>query len=173
MNSVGDEAIRRELLARLQTVGAGMSGGRRYVGGGVSDYGGKGPSVKSKAAAAKNPYLAYKSVYRSGLFDGTYDDYLAFQGLARAAPKVASGKPKGRPKGRPNKPIVRPAIFKWDKCKRKELNDPQTGKCVSKYSKLGMQINDKNKIYNKATNRYVLYYGKVGKKILAGGSVYE
>ncbi len=172
MNSVGDEAVRRELLARLQTVGAGMSGGRRYVGGGVSDYGGKGPSAASKAAAARNPYLTYKSVVRSGLFNGTYDDYLASQGLARAAPKVRSGKPRGRPKK--FGPMTEKQAKK--KPKKRPVFGPET---KTQYLSRRRKEHEKSKfgpvqkIFNPVTKRYVLLTGKVGKRLLAGGNVYE
>lgn len=167
MNSVGDEAIRRELLARLHSVGAGMSGGRRYTGG---MSGGKGPSEKSKAHASQNPYIQFLKEIKRKPHAGEYDDYLTSKGLVRAATKVRTGKPKGRPR---KQQVYGPAVFKYDKCKRGEINDPQTGRCINKNSSLARQIRDPNKIYNKKTNRYVSYSGKVGKKILAGGSVYE
>jgi hypothetical protein len=158
MNSVGDESVRRELLMRLNSMsGSGMSGGR-------------GPSEKSKAHAATNPYIQFLKEIKRKPQAGEYDQYLAFNGLRRAVPKVPSGRAKGRPK---KAVMFGPAPFKYDKCKRGEINNPQTGRCINKKSKLALQIRNPKKIYNQATNRYVLYSGKVGKKILAGGSVYE
>jgi hypothetical protein len=169
MNSVGDEAVRRELLARLQTVGAGMSGGRRYVGGGVDDYGGKG----TKEGAAKNPYLTYKNVSRSGLFNGSYDEYLASLSLIRK-PKVKSGRPRGRPK-KSVTPVMTPAevkkAIKMYRCTPPRINNPQTGRCLKPTSKLGRQVVNTRKILNPKTGRYVLRSGKIGK--LLGGTVYE
>ena len=163
MNSVGDEAIRRELLARLHSVGAGMSGGRSYTGG-------KGPSERSKAHAGRNPYIQFLKEIRRKPQVGEYDDYLRSKGLARAAPKVRSGRPRGRVS---SGPVYGPPEFKWYDCRKNEINDPRTGRCVRKSSTLGRNIENTKKIYNQKTNRYVLESGKVGKKILSGGTVYE
>jgi hypothetical protein len=159
MNSVGDEAVRRELLARLQSVGSGMSGGRSYTGG-------KGPSERSKAHAGRNPYIQFLKEIRRKPIAGEYDDYLRSKGLARAVPKVKAGIPTSGP-------VYRSPDFKWYDCSKNEINDPRTGRCISKSSKLGRNIRNTKKIYNQKTNRYVLISGKVGKKILAGGTVYE
>jgi hypothetical protein len=56
--------------------------------------GGRGSSEKSKEAAARNPYLTYKREFRSGLFDGTYDEYLLSKGLERAKTKIKKVKSK-------------------------------------------------------------------------------
>ena len=172
MNSVGDEAIRRELLARLHNAGAGMSGGRRYTGG---MSGGKGPSEKSKAHAGKNPYIQFLKEIRRKPLQGEYDNYLASKGLLRTAPKVRSGKPKGRPKKVKIAPVITPAtikkIIKMYNCNPPNINNPKTGRCLKPTSRLGRQVGNPLKILNPNTGRYVLRRGKIGK--LLGGTVYE
>ena len=175
MNSVGDESVRRELLARLQNVGAGMSGGRSYTGG-------RGPSEKSKTHAGKNPYIQFLKSLGRRPNPGEYDEYLISKGLVRAVPKVSSGKSRGRPKKvvAVRERLIKGKVYghqrqkkaiKMYNCTPPRINNPKTGRCLKPTSRRGMQVGNPLKMLNPKTGRYILRTGKIGRML--GGTVYE
>jgi hypothetical protein len=113
MNSIGDEAVRNELLMRLKNIslGAGSSGG------GVADFGGKN----------MNPFVLYRK-YKKAIKDGRIPPTITY---ANFKSKVNSGsdKPKRKTRG---KNVSCPVSAKT-------MINPKTGRTVKTTTPAGLR----------------------------------
>lgn len=155
MNSIGDEAIRNELLIRLKNIslGAGSSGG------GVSDFGGKGGKIGPVL------YQTYKKAIKDGrlLPTTTYAKFKAGvnEGLALKKSK------KSPPKKKKSKVFINPATGQAIKIRSgksscpvsaKKVLNPKTGRMVKTTTPAGLRAYKAShpEIWRlQANNRYV------------------
>jgi hypothetical protein len=127
MNSIGDEAVRNELLMRLKNIslGAGSSGG------GVADFGGKGGRMRSYTQPSggknMNPFVLYRK-YKKAIKDGVLQPTTTYARF-KAGVNSGSDKPKRKTRG---KNVSCPVSAKT-------IINPKTGRTVKTTTPAGLR----------------------------------
>jgi hypothetical protein len=176
MNSIGDEAIRNELLIRLKNISLGAGGS----GGGVADYGGKGGKIRSYTHPTGGfnklgpvLYHTYKKAIKDGRllptttyarFKAGVNDTSIYRNISKVAPKKSKKSP---PKKKKPKIFINPATGQAIKIRSsksscpvsaKKVLNPKTGRMVKTTTPTGLRAykaSHPEMFRLQANNRYV------------------